>query len=128
MQLDDHDPVEALFDRLLAALPQLEELIEQSNRLHGGEPVLAEITCRMIATLRGLAPERPFCTTFADITTRWARGRDPAPQHLLTPAFLQARFFLQLAVYCAQVKERPRRGGVCSCETAALLRLYQFRP
>jgi hypothetical protein len=82
----------------------------------------------MIASLRGLAPERPFCATFADTAARWAEGSEPGLQHLLTNAFLQARFFLQLAVYCGQRQDRPGPGRACSGEVAALLRLYQLGP
>jgi hypothetical protein len=121
------DAVTDLFHRLDSTLPELEVLLERANRLKGREAVLAEITCRMIASLRGLAPGRPFCKLFADTADRWAEGTDPARSHLLTNAFLQARFFLQLAVYCARLQERLLPGGRYAAETAALLRLYQFQ-
>ena len=122
-----NDPVTDLFDRLDATVAQLEVLLERANGLHGREPVLAEVTCRMIAALRGLAPGRPFCKIFADTADRWAEGTDPVRSHLLNNAFLQARFFLQLAVYCARAREHPLADGRCGSETAALLRLYQFQ-
>jgi hypothetical protein len=121
------DPVTDLFHRLDATVAQLEALLDRANALQGREPVLAEVTCRMIASLRGLAPGRPFCKIFADTADRWAEGTDHARSHLLTNAFLQARFFLQLAVYCARSREHPLPDGRCASETAALLRLYQFQ-
>ncbi len=123
------DPVEQLFAQLRHARPMLEELLAATDRLSGREERLGETTESIVRALRELAPGRHLNHGFVATIDRWADGSEPARSsgRMLVNAFLQARFFLQLAVHCASQeastlawqRERPS-------EVAAFLRLYEL--
>jgi hypothetical protein len=123
------DPVAGLFERLLGARPRLEELLDRSDRLSGREDSLGPTTETIVAELRALAPGRVLNRRFVEVIDRWAEGTEPArsADSVLVNAFLQARFFLQLAVHCAR-QELPRilETRELPGEVVTLLRLYEL--
>ncbi len=118
-----------LFEKLRTALPRLERLLLETDRWSGREAGLAQVAEAIVAELRALAPDRPLNRRFAEVIDemhedRWAEGSQPprAPERPAVNAFLQARFFLQLAVHCAK---ENLEGHDLPAGTGALLRLYE---
>ena len=124
-----------LLENVRTALPRLESLLVQADRLSGREAALGLVTQDIVAELRALAPDRPLNRRFAEAiegiqADHWAEGSMPSgrPVRPVVNAFLQARFFLHLAVHCA--KEESGRlvldGPALPSAAAALLRLYEL--
>jgi len=134
MTPESRDAVMQLLENVRAALPRLESLRVQSDRLSGREASLGRITADIITELRGLAPDLPlnrrFAETIEDVRgDYWAEGSMPSgtPVRPLVNAFLLARFFLHLAVRCA--RKEPGRivdDPSVPSEVAALLLLYEL--
>jgi hypothetical protein len=124
-----------LLEKARAALPRLESLLVQADRLSGREAALGLVTQEIITELRALAPDRPlnrrFAETIQDIQSDdWAEGSMPSgrPVRPVVNAFLQARFFLNLAIHCAKAESSRLLldGPALPSGTVALLRLYEL--
>ena len=122
------DTLTRVLDNVRAALPRLEALLAEADRLSGRESSLVRFTSDIVAELRALAPDLPLNRAFADAmealkSDRLAEGSmlTVAPRPIVN-AFLQARFFLHLAVHLA--KAHPREESFPQ-GAQALLRLYE---
>ena len=126
------DTLTRVLDNVRAALPRLEALLAEADRLSGRESSLVRVTSDIVAELRALAPDHPLNRTFVDAiealksdvkSDRWAEGSMPAaaPRPIVN-AFLQARFFLHLGVHLA--KAHPREESFPQ-GAQAFLRLYE---
>ena len=143
---DDRPEVQAIFANLKASLPQLRALLEECSGHWGYEdPVyrfyhqsfkvyyLQDQTLRIVAALRGLAPERNLNEWFVQIVAagtgksftpeqnqRWLEVTRP-----ILEAFFHARYFLEMGVRNAADLDVPPR--VLPSGWAALLYLYGLR-
>ena len=143
---DDRPGAVALLAAIRAALPGLKELLERCSSHWGYEdPVyrfyhqsfkvyrLQETTTEIVATLHGLAPERPLNEWFMTIVregtgkefTREANGAWLSETRGILEAFFHARYFLEMAVrYGKKLKRTPT---LLPSGWAAVLYLFELR-
>jgi len=144
--LDDRSEVQSLFDRLKAALPEFEALLDecmshwiyedyvyrfyhQSFKVY----LLQESTLRVVEKLRALSPDREFNEWFEQIiddgtgktfamedNKNWLGVTRP-----ILEAFFHARYFLEMAVKYGRELEYPPR--TMPSGWAALLYLFNLR-
>ncbi|MBI5527585.1 MAG: hypothetical protein HY897_14735 [Deltaproteobacteria bacterium] len=125
---DDRAEIRELFANLKAALPALEELLEEADSHWGYEdPVyrfyhqsfkvylLQDTTKKIVESLQALAPNRPLNEWFAEIV-KDGTGRQFEPDHNarwlentrpILEAFFHAKYFLEMAVRYAKDLDAP---------------------
>jgi hypothetical protein len=145
-EMDDRPAVGQIFAKLRASLPELEQLVRDSESHWGYEDAiyrfyhqsfkvyaLQATTSAIVTALQALAPERNLNESFLQIV-RDGTGRTFQPEdnrrwleatRPIVEAFFHARYFLEQAVRYGKRLEHPPR--VLPNGWAALLYLYNVQ-